>query len=96
MLYYEAPTNEQFNELKSKAIELWTERYPPEKSPFYAEEKVNRIKDIKNVEDNFMYIVAMFDQNNQRLLANKLSSETSLAVRDRMISGGQPEYLIPF
>ncbi len=95
-LYYTAPNEEQFEEMKAKAIELWTERYPADKSPFYAEEKVNRIKDIQNVQDNFMYMVAMFDSNNQALLAEKLSPETRMAVRERMIDGGNPEYLIAF
>jgi hypothetical protein len=46
----------------------------------YATEKVNRIKDIENVGDNFMYIVSMFDMDNQRLLADLVSPETRQAV----------------
>ena len=95
-LYYTAPSDEAFNELKKAAIELWTTRYPEETSPYYAKEKVDRIKDIKNIDDNFMYMVAMFDLDNQRLLAEKLSLLTSKAVRDRMVDGGQPEHLIFF
>ena len=92
-LYYTPPTDEQFNELKEKAIEIWS---PMGDEPSYAEEKIGRIKNIQNVQDNFMYMVAMFDQNNQRKLAEKLSPETRKAVRERMIDGGNPEYLIPF
>lgn len=95
-LYYTAPSDELFNELKEKAIELWTERYPADKSPFYAEEKVDRIKDLQNVQDNFMYMVAMFDENNQRLLASKLSVEARAAVRERMIDGGMPDEYLTF
>jgi len=43
-----------------------------------------------------MYIVAMFDVDNQTLLANRLTNETRKAIRDRMIDGGSPEYLIAF
>ena len=92
-LYYTPPSDSQFNELKEKAIEIWSTMGD---EPSYAEEKIGRIKDIKNIQDNFMYMVAMFDINNQVKLAEKLSMETRMAVRDRMIDGGNPEYLIPF
>jgi tRNA splicing endonuclease len=92
-LYYTAPSDEQFAELKEKAIALWSTMGD---EPSYREEKIGRIKDIENVQDNFMYMVAMFDINNQRKLAETLSAETRLAVRERMIDGGNPEYLIPF
>lgn len=95
-LYYTPPSDEQFNELKKAAIELWTTRYPEETSPFYAKEKVDRIKDIQNVSDNFMYMVAMFDSENQRILAANLSEPTRKAVRDRMIAGGNAEFMVPF
>ena len=92
-LYYTPPTEEQFNELKEKAIGIWN-AYDNEFG--YVDEKVNSIKDIKNIQDNFMYILAMFDISNQRKLADKLSDETKLAVRERLIDGGNPEYLIDF
>ena len=40
--------------------------------------------------------IPMFDINNQGNLAEKLSLETRMAIRDRMIDGGNPEFLIPF
>lgn len=95
-LYYTPPSDDIFEEVKTKAIELWTERYPEETSPFYAQEKINRIKNIKNVEDNIMFIFAMFDYSNQRLLAGKLTDEAGTAIRARMVAGGQPVDLIPF
>ena len=95
-LYYTAPSDEMFNELKQKAMELWKEVDSDNDAYGYATEKINRIKDIQNVEDNFMYMVAMFDQDNQALLADKLTAETRIAVRERMIDGGNPEFMIPF
>lgn len=86
-LYYTPPTNEQFNELREKSIEIWNTY---DNTYGYADEKINRIKDIKNVEDNFMFMVAMFDINNQAKLAKKLSPETKEAVSLRMIAGGNP------
>ena len=78
------------------AMELWKEVDSDNDKYGYATEKINRIKDIQNVGDNFMYIVAMFDIDNQRLLANRLAEETRTAIRERMIDGGNPSYLIPF
>ena len=96
MLYYTPPTGEQFNELKEKAIELWKQIDTDNDKYGYATEKINRIKDIVNIQDNFMYMVAMFDINNQEKLAEKLSPDTRKAVRDRMIEGGSPEQYIKF
>lgn len=92
-LYYQAPSDEQFNEVKSAALSLWKEMGDEES---YRKEKIGRIKDLKNISDNFMYMIAMFDSGNQRKLAKMLSKETRLAVRDRMIDGGSPEWLIVF
>ena len=92
-LYSTPPTEEQFNELREKAIEIWNGY---DDTYGYATEKIDRIKDLKNVQDNFMYIPAMFDIVNQGKLADKLSKETREAVRDRMIDGGSPESSIMF
>lgn len=91
-LYYTPPKDDQFNELKEKAIEVWSDY---DNTYGYVDEKVNQIKDIKNAGDNFMYIVAMFDQDNQGKLAKKLSEKTRESVKERMIDGGHsPEYII--
>jgi len=92
-LYYTAPTGEQFEEVKAKAIEVWNTM---DNTYGYVDGKVGRIKDLENIKDNIMYIVAMFDVDNQTLLANRLTNETRKAIRDRMIDGGSPEYLIAF
>ena len=92
-LYYTAPPQEQFDEVKEKAIEIWN-TYDNQFG--YVDEKVNAIKDIQNVEDNFMYMVAMFDSQNQTKLAYMVSSETRKAIADRIKSGGTPDYLNSF
>lgn len=92
-LYYKAPSDEQFEELKQKCIQIWSGMGD---EPSYSKEKIDRIRDIKNISDNFMYMVAMFDNNNQEKLAALLSNETRKSVRDRMISGGNPEWSIVF
>lgn len=92
-LYYTPPSDEQFNEVRQKAVELWLTIGD---EPSYAEEKISRIKNIANVGDNFMYMIAMFDINNQRKLAEKLSNETRGAVAERIKNGGSPDYYNPF
>jgi len=88
-LYYVPPTYDQFNELKEKAIEIWSTMGD---EPSYSQEKIGRIKDIQNVGDNFMYMVAMFDQNNQQILSDKLENDTRRAVAERLKDGGSPDY----
>ena len=95
-LYYTPPTDEQFEEVKINAMELWHEVDSNNDEFGYATEKVNAIKDIGNIKDNFMFMVAMFDIHNQALLANKLSPETRTAIRERMIDGGNDPIYIAF
>ena len=91
-LYYIAPPENVFAELKNICIEIWN-TYDNEYG--YAEEKIGRIKDILNIDDNFMCMLAMFDFINQSKVINKLSEETKKEVRERLIAGGAPEsYLI--
>ncbi len=92
-LYYEAPTDEVFEEVKVKATEIW-QGYDNEYG--YADSKIDRIKDIGNVSDNFMYMIAMFDLTNQTKLSEMLTEETKKAVSDRIVSGGMPDEYNPF
>ncbi len=91
-LYYEAPSEEAFEDMKGAALEVW-EQYRTSPGGYY-EEKAGRIKDIKNVKDNFMYIFAMFDINNQRKCVSLLNPVTIEAVRERMVAGGNDDYYI--
>lgn len=88
--YYQAPTQEVFDEVKQKSIEIW-KTY--DDTYGYATGKIDRIKDLKNINDNVMYMVAMFDGQNQALLAGSLSDEARQQISLRMIAGGNsPEY----
>ena len=95
-LYYQAPPDEIFDEVKAMAMELWKIVDTDNDKYRYASEKIARIKDLKNVDDNVMYIVAMFDMDNQRLLGQKLSYDARYALKLRMLAGGAPSRLIPF
>ena len=92
-LYYEAPTDEVFEEVKKCATKIWLS-YDDQFG--YATGKIERIKDIGNVKDNVMYMVAMFDSENQAKLSVMLTLETKKAVSDRMVAGGQPPEYNPF
>lgn len=90
-LYYTAPSDEAFEDMRKACIEVWGQ-YDNEFG--YVDDKTGRIKEIANVQDNFMYMIAMFDHINQRKVVAKLSEATKQAVRERMIDGGNDaEYL---
>ena len=95
-LYYTPPTDEQFEECKKVCMELWPKVNSDNDKYGYATSKINQIKDIKNIQDNFMYMVAMFDHINQGKLASMLSAEAREVIRERMIDGGQPQDSIIF
>ena len=91
-LYYTPPSDEIFEEVRAAAIKIW-QRYD---HPDYVAEKVGRIAEIRNVGDNVMYIVAMFDHENRCALASVLSGEARAAIYERMVDGGEPDHLNPF
>lgn len=67
--YYQAPSDEIFNEIKKQSIKLW--------QTYGATEKVSRITDIVNFRDNTGYIVAMFDSLNQMKLRAMIEGEAT-------------------
>jgi len=71
--YYEPLSEKAFEEVKEKAIELWS-TYDDEFG--YATEKIERVKSIDNVRDNYSVILAMFDPSNQYRHWITLSNET--------------------
>lgn len=79
--YYEAPSNEIFEEVKKEAIKIW-KTY--DNTYGYADEKTERIKNITNIKDNMLFIVAMFDWINQAKLLNNLSPEAKTFVTERI------------
>lgn len=77
--YYTAPSQEIFEDIKENAMKIW-QGY--DDTYGYATEKINRIKDIKNVQDNAWYIVAMFDSNNQAKLLTMVNTKTADMIID--------------
>lgn len=92
-LYYSPPKEILFEEVRQKAIEIWKSY---DDSYGYATSKINTIKDITNSEGNFMFMVSMFDINNQKKLSDSLSIGAREAIRIRLIDGGALSELIVF
>ena len=91
-LYYTAPTDEAFADMKAACLEVWGQY--KDSAGGYMDEKVARIKDITNVQDNFMFMLAMFDEDNQRKVIKLLQDHTCAAVRDRLRDGGNSPHHI--
>lgn len=79
--YYIAPSNEIFEEIKREATNIWMTY---DDTFGYASEKVNQIKDITNIRENAMYIVAMFDHKNIHKLLNNVSQATRDFITERI------------
>lgn len=84
ILYYEAPSDEIFEEVKSACIKIW-ETY--DNTYGYVDEKLERVSGLNNIHDNFMYMVSMFDHWNQKRLSEILSPTAKLAIINRIKSG---------
>lgn len=89
-MYYKAPSQEDFDDMKKCAIKIW-ETY--DNTYGYVDEKVGRVNKMENVSDNFMSIMAMFDLNNQSKLGLSLQPPTRKAVIERMKSVGSEKYI---
>lgn len=81
-LYYIAPSDKIFEEMKNLAIEIW-KTY--DNTYWYVDEKLEKIQNIENISDNFMYIYSMFDINNQNILKKNASWELLKEIINRLI-----------
>ena len=77
---------ETFNIIKQTAIELWKEIDTDNDKYGYATEKINRIKDLENIKDNFGYIINMFDYKNQWKLLDKLKGPAKSETYNYMLN----------
>ena len=77
---YIAPSDEIFNEIKTKAIQIWETSY--NNTYGYVDEKVLQIKKITNFKDNATFIVAMFDSSNQNRLLIIVEGEAKTWLED--------------
>lgn len=77
-------TDAIFNEIKDKSIKLWSTY---DDTYGYATEKINRIKDLENIRDNFSYILAMFDNKNLMKILQSVNEETEKFIRSYIAYG---------
>lgn len=75
--YYTAPKQEIFDDIKENAIKIW-KTY--DDTFGYATEKIDRIKDLQNIQDNAWYMVAMFDHINRGKLLSMVKPETATQI----------------
>lgn len=83
-LYYTAPSDEIFKEVQEAAISIWSNY---DDTYGYASGKMNHVKGLENLKDNFMHIVAMFDWKNNQKLLGMVSQEARDAIRERIEDG---------
>ena len=76
--YYKAPPQEVFEDIKKNAIKIW-EGYSDEFG--YRSEKIDRIKDLENIQDNAWVMVAMFDPINIAILLSMVELETAKMIQ---------------
>jgi virulence-associated protein VapD len=81
--YYTAPSQEVFDDIKQGATKLWNTY---DNTYHYVDEKVNQIKDMTNIRDNYAYIVAMFDCFNQVKLIELVELPESKELVARLIN----------
>lgn len=79
--YYDPLSPTAFEEVKKIACEIW-QSY--DDTYGYASEKISKIKGINNIADNGMYIIAMFDLDNQRKMSNMLTDNTKYEIFQRL------------
>lgn len=71
--YYQAPSDEIFDDMKRVAIHI---RETYDDTYWYATEKIDRIKDMENIQDNIWYIYGMFDSSNQQKVKFLVNEDT--------------------
>ena len=76
--YYTAPSNRTFNNIVARAIDIWLTY---DDTYGYATEKLNQIRDLPNVGGNYMYVVNMFDWENQAKLFSMVQPKAKEAIR---------------
>lgn len=82
--YFTPPNDNIFEEIKNASMVLW-KTYDNKYG--YVDEKIGRIRDIKNIKDNAMFMVAMFDHINIAKLKVALSEESVEFIEDRILRG---------
>ena len=79
--YYTPPSQEVFDDIKQASIKVWQTM---DDTYGYATNKIKRIKDLENVQDNAWYMFAMFDIFNQAKLIDLVSPTTQEKIQEML------------
>jgi len=79
--YYDPPTDEVFAKIKKAAISIWKSY---DDTNGYASGKIDKIKNLDNIQDNAMYIVSMFDFDNQAKLFDIVGQDITAWILEKL------------
>ena len=79
--YYEPLSQDVFKELKEACIKEWKKH---DNTYGYVDEKVDRIKNLENISDNGLYMLAMFDSSGQASIKNTLGQKALEEINERI------------
>ena len=79
--YYTPPSQEVFDDIKQASIKVWQSM---DDTYGYTTDKIKRIKDLENVQDNSWYMFAMFDIFNQAKLIDLVSPTTQEKIQEML------------
>lgn len=83
-LYYTAPSEAIFEDIKAAAIKIW-QTYDDQFG--YASGKIERVNRVDNIQDNYMYLISMFDSTNEGILYHLVSADTRQLLNELRAEG---------
>ena len=77
----ETPSQEIFDDMKETAIQIWLSY---DDTYGYASEKIERVNNLDNIQDNAMVFYRMFDTQNQTIFFFKSSPEVRDYIKNNL------------
>jgi hypothetical protein len=85
-IYDTAPPDDVFAEVRNRARQYWFDNF--DNTHGYVTGKVERIDGIENHDDNYLFILNMFDHENERRCISSMSKKTRTWIRKSKIAKG--------
>tara|TARA_R110000772_G_scaffold62137_4_gene139657 strand:- start:1026 stop:1352 length:327 start_codon:yes stop_codon:yes gene_type:complete len=85
-IYDNAPPDDVFAEVKNTAYQYWFDNF--DNTHGYVTGKVERINTIENHDDNYLFILNMFDRTHETNCISKMSKKTKDWIRKSKIAKG--------
>lgn len=83
--YYTAPDEDIFHDIKLCCLAVWAKYYYDRTSRPYMMEKMDRVLRMKNISDNYMSMIAMFDVGNQYELFTWLDAASAEKIKAALV-----------